>query len=154
MQLQAKAVLKMNMAVRECLSKTCSQSNLAVSCELGCVSAVTPAPLRGALHLAVGASLCQPPSHTALPRCALTFCTSNAPVFKCISFLFSPETNLSCHFTAGYAVSLLLLFFLCPVILCKCWCVAELSREQIGKIIVSDRYSHHVTSSVWHRYLN
>lgn len=86
------------------------------------------------------ASLCQPPSHTALPRCTLTFCTSNAPVFKCISFLFSPETNLSCHFTAGYAVSFLLLFFfLCPVILYKCWCVAELSWEQIGKIIVSDR---------------
>lgn len=42
--------------------------------------------------------------------------------------------NLSCHFTTGYAESC----FFCSVILCKCWCVTELSQEQIGKIIVSD----------------
>lgn len=59
---------------------------------------------------------------------------SDAPVLKCISLLFSPEMNLSCHCTSGYALS----FFFCSVTLCKCWCITELSQEQISKIIVSD----------------
>lgn len=110
---------------------------------MGCVSSVTPSYSGGEVCSLQSAHCVVSHLHT-LPSHAERWLLepSNAPVFKYISFLFSPEINLFCHFTAGYAVRLFFFsvsfFFFWPAILCKCWCVAELSQEQIGEIIVFD----------------
>lgn len=121
----------MNVEVREG-----SQSHVAGSWALGCVSSKA-AISSGGEHF-ISQPVCSFVSclHTQ-PSHALRWLSepSDAPVLKCISLLFSPEMYLSCHCTSGYALSC----FFCSVTLCKCWCITELSQEQISKIIVSDR---------------
>lgn len=89
---------------------------------------------RGVLHLTGGALVCQPSLRPALPSSAVTFWTLWCSCFQMYFLIIFPrdESLLSLHFRLCCK-----LFFHC-VILCKCWCVTELSQEQIGKIIVSD----------------
>lgn len=89
---------------------------------------------RGALHRAVPAFVCQLPSHPALPRSAVTFWTlwcSCAQMYFLIIFPWD-ESLLSLHFRLCSKL------FFCSVTLPKCWCITELSQEQISKIIACD----------------